>query len=481
MQRGSELVRVIPTFRPQAGSVPPDPAVTAVRALVGAATVPMAVFDADGECVVANPAFVLQTANYDGPGAVLAAERRVPFSPDGVRAWTLACIAEEGGQPRAVDFVDAVANALPIMFNAKDRQSRYLFMNRYQADIYGVVPSEAVGRTAADLLGETYGTYTGTIDEQVMRTGQATPFYEEAYAGVDGRVRNWLTSKVPLVGAGGVVWGTATVAIDITERKLLEGRLRDAKEQAEAGSRAKSRFLANMSHELRTPLNAVIGFAEIMREEALGPLGDPEYKEYAGLILRSGLALLDLISTLLDYARAEAGSIELNVTDVEVLRALRSSAAGVRDEAALASTAPMPTLDVEPKTGTLAIRADEQRLRQMLRAVIGNALKFTPAGGRVTVRAEQLPDGGAEITVADSGIGMSPGELEQVFDPFWQADSGLGRAREGAGIGLKLARQLALLHGGTLTLESLKGQGTRAILRLPHAPPARPEEPSPGS
>jgi PAS domain S-box-containing protein len=471
------VTKTVPTSRPTESAEPADPALAAVRGVVGAASAPMAVFDAAGECLVANPSFVLHAARY-AEGAAAAVERRTSFSPDGHRTWKLATVAEEQAPPRAVDFIDVVANALPIMFSAKDTRSRYLFMNRYQADLYGVSPRAAVGRTAADMLGETYGRYTGGIDAEVLRTGRATPFYEEAYAGVDGRVRNWLTSKVPLAGAAGTVWGVATVAVDITERKQLEERLREAKEQAEAGSRAKSRFLANMSHELRTPLNAVIGFAEIMKEELFGPLGAPEYLEYSGLILRSGHALLELITNLLDYARAEAGALPLSVGDLEVLRLLRSVALGVREEAEAAGNALLAAVEVEPQGGTIAIRGDEQRLRQLLRALIGNALKFTPPGGRVTVRAQALPEGGAEVVVADSGIGMSPADLEQAFEPFWQADSRHGRAREGAGIGLKLARQLAVLHGGSLTLESMKGQGTRAILRLPAAPP--PPDPAPG-
>ena len=460
------MSKIIPTARPPATEETADPSLRAVRAMVGAAAMPMAVFDAHGDCLVANPAFVLHAAR-----AGEAAETRATFSPDGARAWTLATVAESAGAPRTDDVIDVVANALPIMFSAKDTRSRYLFMNRYQADLYGVTQRSAIGRTAADLLGDMYGTYTSGIDAEVIRTGRATPFYEETYAGADGQVRQWMTSKVPLRGADGTVWGVATVAVDITERKRLELRMREARDEAEAGSRAKSRFLANMSHELRTPLNAVIGFAEIMKEELFGPLGAPEYTEYAGLILRSGHALLDLITNLLDYARAEAGTLPLNVRDVELMRLLRGVAVGVRDEAAMATTAALPEVDIEPLEGMLAVRGDEQRLRQLLRALVGNAVKFTPPGGRVTVRAEALADGGAEVVVADSGIGMSPADLDMAFEPFWQADSRLGRAREGAGIGLKLARQLATLHGGTLTLESLKGQGTRVILRLPAAPP----------
>jgi signal transduction histidine kinase len=304
----------------------------------------------------------------------------------------------------------------------------------------------------------------------VLRGGRATPFYEESYAGVDGRVRHWLTSKVPLV-AGTTTWGVATVAVDITERKELEARLLQAKEAAEAGSQAKSRFLASMSHELRTPLNAVIGFAEIMKEEALGPLGAPEYTEYATLILRSGLSLLDLITNLLDFARADAGALALSIGDVEVVRLLRSAAAGTRDEMAAATGKAQASVEVAPYAGQIGIRADEHRLRQLLRALVGNALKFTPPEGQVHIGVQVPAGGGVEVTVTDNGIGMSPEELERVFEPFWQADSRVGRTRDGAGIGLKLARHLALLHGGSLTLDSGKGQGTRAVLTLPQAPP----------
>jgi two-component system cell cycle sensor histidine kinase PleC len=226
-----------------------------------------------------------------------------------------------------------------------------------------------------------------------------------------------------------------------------------------------------MSHELRTPLNAVIGFAELMHEESLGPLGHAEYKEYAGLILRSGMNLLDMISNLLDFARADAGSLELSIADVEIGRLLRGVLTRARERMAGPSSAGRVTLEADLPTGMLAIRADEVRLRQVLRGLIDNAMKFTPAGGRVTVSARAIDGGGAELVVADTGIGMSPDELEHVFEPFWQADSGLGRTRDGAGIGLKLARQLVALHGGTLAMESVRGEGTRVILRLPSAPP----------
>jgi PAS domain S-box-containing protein len=463
------LAKIVPTSRPPAAEAP-DPALAAVRALVAAAPAPLAVFDAAGVCLVANPAFVLHAAR-DGSGNASAGsgeEVRTAFTPDGTRAWRLASVVAPNEAPRSFDFIDVVANALPIMFNAKDNRGRYLFMNRYQADLYGVTPRAAVGRTAADLLGETYGRYTGAIDADVLRSGRATAFFEEAYAGVDGKVRHWLTSKVPLVAAG-TVWGVATVAVDISDRKAAEERLRQAREQIAAASQARARFLVNMNHDLRTPLNAVIGFAEIMREEALGPLGAPEYAEYAGLILRSGMALLDLITNLLDLARADTGSLELSIGDVELMRLLRSVVGSAQQEM-MDGGSERPTVEISPPNGMLAIRADEQRLRQLLRVLIGNALRSTPTGGRVSIAVRPLAGGQVEVAVTDGGLGLSPAEIEHVFDPSWQPSGRAGRARDAAAMGLNLARQLAALHGGTLALECDVAGGTRAVLRLPRAP-----------
>ena len=442
-----------------------------MRALVAASTRPLGVFGADGSCLTANRAFVLRaTRNARAPNPPAGSEGRTRFSPDGVRSWTLVSVPEEGAEPAVADFLDTVANALPVMFNAKDTQSRYLFMNRYQAELYGVTTDAAVGRNADDLLGAEYGNYTRAIDAEVIRTGQATPFFEESYAGIDGVKRHWLTSKVPLANEIGTVWGVATVSIDITLRIGLEEGLRQAKQQAEDANRAKSGFLAAMSHELRTPLNAVIGFAEIMHQEVLGPIGTPEYRDYAGHILRSGQHLLALINDVLDYARIESGSLRLNLVPVDVRGLLRGTLEMLAETAATGGVA----LATELSEQRISIRADEQRLRQVLLNVVGNAVKFTPAGGRVAVALRSGADGGAVITVTDSGIGIDEEQIAHAFEPFWQADSGLDRVKEGAGIGLPLARQLVALHGGRLELQSRVGDGTRITIELPDDPVGAP-------
>jgi signal transduction histidine kinase len=349
------------------------------------------------------------------------------------------------------------------MFNAKDTQSRYLFMNRYQASLYRTTPEQAVGRTAGELVGAEYGDYTRNLDAEVIRSGVALPFFEEGPEPAGGPSRRWLTSKVPLTDAAGTVWGVATISFDISERTRLEQTLRQAKELAEASSQAQSAFLAAMSHELRTPLNAVIGFAEIIRQQTLGPVGVAEYVDYAEHILNSGRHLLSLINDILDYARIEGGGLQLTRAPVELGAMLRAMLEVMTPSAEAAGVRLVSDLGQQK----LVVRADEMRLRQALANIAGNAVKFTPAGGQVTVALRPGPKGGAVVAIADSGIGIDEHNLARVFEPFWQADSGLDRLHEGTGIGLPLARRLIALHGGRLELESRLGEGTVVTMILP--------------
>ena len=447
-----------------------DPAIAALRAMVLAAPRPMAILDGSGGCIAANPRYRLrlaQAAASPASGSSGADEVHTPFSPDGSRGFVLVTIAEGPLAHQAGTLLTTVANALPVMLSVKDRQSCYLLINRYQASIYGTTPEAAIGRTAEDLLGAEYGAYARRLDEGVLASAQATAFFEESYPGADGVLRRWLTSKVPAIDASGGVWGIATVSVDISDRVRLEDGLRLAKEEAEAANRAKSGFLAAMSHELRTPLNAVIGFAEIMHQPAPGPNGPTanagENADYAGHILRSGQHLLALINDILDFARIESGSLTLNIRPVDLSALLRSSL----DVLARIAAAAGVTLVRDITDQQVIIRADEQRLRQVMLNIAGNAVKFTPAGGRVAVTMRPDMRGGAVITVSDSGIGIAEANLSRAAEPFWQADSGLDRLKEGAGIGLPLARQLIALHGGRLKLESRLGEGTKVTVTLP--------------
>ena len=243
-----------------------------------------------------------------------------------------------------------------------------------------------------------------------------------------------------------------------------------AREEAASANAAKSRFLANMSHELRTPLNAIMGFADIMRNRLFGPMPD-RYAEYAQLIHESGEHLLDLINDVLDMSKIEAERFRLFKESFDardavsgVLRLMRPQA----EEAGIDLRAALPD-------GALTVDADKRALKQIGLNLISNALKFTPRGGSVTVSLGAA-DGALELTVADTGVGVSPEDLERLGRPFEQAGDAESRAM-GTGLGLSLVRALADLHGGEMGIESALGEGTAVTVRLPvlveeAAPPA---------
>jgi two-component system cell cycle sensor histidine kinase PleC len=494
----------------------------------------------------------------------------------------------------------AAIDAIPALIGAKDRQSRYIFVNAHQARLYGTTPGAAIGRSAAELLGHEYGDRTRALDQRVIESGEAIRAYEETYADAAGRPHDWLTTKVPLRSRAGEVIGVATVSVDVTERNALararwsaearadatwadlrgaieslpdafvmyerdgrlitcnepmrrqhpelgalltpgarfedllrataasgsvpeaEGREEEwiaerlaeferpgpprelqladgrwvlirmfvtatgarvrvrsditerkraelamlrAKEAAEQASRAKSTFLANMSHELRTPLNAVIGFAEMIERGVLGAVGNPRYAGYAADIRASGEHLLSIINEILDLSKIEAGKHTLRETLCDVRRlvqeAVRVSTAQGRMDVAPVS--------VEAATALPPVQADERALLQMLINLLSNALKFTPAAGRVSVGARIADDGGLELEVVDTGIGIDRRDIDLALSPFGQVESALQRRHGGTGLGLPLVRSLAELHGGRLTIESRRGAGTRASIWLPPA------------
>lgn len=255
---------------------------------------------------------------------------------------------------------------------------------------------------------------------------------------------------------------TASLRLRYENAGLIEN-LKSARIAAEAASRAKSEFLATMSHELRTPLTAIIGFSEILHDESFGPLGTPQYRDYAGDILESGTHLLTLINDILDLSKAEAGKLELTETLIDVggtietvLRLLSERA----HRAGLSLGSALPSYPV-------IIRADERALKQILLNLLSNAIKFTPSGGSVQVGMEQQADGRLTIFVRDTGIGIAAEDIPKAMTAFGQLDSSLSRQHEGTGLGLPLVRTLTELHGGDFRLDSALGIGTTAFVQLP--------------
>ncbi len=248
--------------------------------------------------------------------------------------------------------------------------------------------------------------------------------------------------------------------------------LEKARDTAESANRAKSHFLANISHELRTPLNAIIGFSSILMNQLFGTLGDQKYLEYARDINESGTHLLDIINDILDLSKAEAGKLALVYEEVHVGKTVNKCITILSERAAKGKIA--ISTDVPKMLPPLI--ADRLRVIQILLNILSNAIKFTQEGGKVHIAAQTRESGGEMshfvITIQDSGIGMSKGDIDKAFQSFGQVDSGLNRKYEGTGLGLPLTKKLMELHHGTIGIDSEPGKGTLVTLTLPALPPA---------
>ncbi len=225
--------------------------------------------------------------------------------------------------------------------------------------------------------------------------------------------------------------------------------------------RLKSNFLATMSHELRTPLTSVIGYSEMMLEGLGGPLTS-EQREYLGIIMEKGESLLQLISSILDISKIEAGRLKLVIQDVDLGQVMRDAVATV------APLARKKGLTVALVPGSPPrVHCDREKIRQCLINLVNNAVKFTPAGGTVTLAAAPLSGDRVSLQVTDNGIGIAPDHLPRVFDVFYQVDGSATREHGGAGLGLAIVKSYVEAHGGEVTVQSAVGQGTTFTLVLP--------------
>lgn len=291
----------------------------------------------------------------------------------------------------------------------------------------------------------------------------------------------WVRTRMsPVLDAGGRLQRLDGITSDITESRAREAQLQEqarrlamlnqelanAKATADASNQAKSRFLAYMSHELRTPLNAVLGFAEMMQMDALDLGIPPAYAEYCGVIHDSGEHLLALINDVLDMSKIEAGRMTILCEAVDVTslgESCRNLLTGLARNRNI-------TLDIQLPENPPPLWADARAIKQILINLASNGLKFTRAGGSVTITFRASPEGGYTIQVSDTGIGIAKADLARVVEPFGQIDSDLARQHRGTGLGLPLVRALTDLHGGHFTLASEPEAGTVATLYFPPPP-----------
>lgn len=256
------------------------------------------------------------------------------------------------------------------------------------------------------------------------------------------------------------------------ERRWLDEQARRIRISAEyaveiEASRAKSAFLANMSHELRTPLNAIIGFSEMLRTQALGPIGRARYVEYADDINNAGQHLLGVISRVLDLSKIEAGSTDLSLRDIHVGEVLGSALDMIRSGATRKELTLRQAIDSQIPT----ITSDEGKFRQIVLNIVSNAVKYTDPGGTIDVTAAYDKLGSClKVTIADTGIGMSEQELVIALTSFGRVPNRLTERESGTGLGLPLAKHMTELLGGALHIKSSPGVGTTVTIALPVAP-----------
>ncbi len=261
-----------------------------------------------------------------------------------------------------------------------------------------------------------------------------------------------------------LVTSFADQAVIAIENVRLFREIQDKSRQLEIANQHKSEFLANMSHELRTPLNAIIGFSEVLIERMFGELNEKQ-DDYLKDIFTSGKHLLSLINDILDLSKIEAGRMELDVENFDVPSALSNAMTLVRERAQRHGIT--LGLEVEPSIGEM--RADERKFKQILLNLLTNAVKFTPDGGRVDVRAK-LVSGVLAVAVTDTGIGIAKDDQAAVFEEFKQVGRHYTNKQEGTGLGLALTKRFVELHGGTLTLDSEPGKGSTFTFTLPSQP-----------
>ncbi len=360
--------------------------------------------------------------------------------------------ANENRVDRAARWLAAIVESSDDAIISKDLDGIVNSWNRAAERMFGYTAVEMIGRSIRTIIPADRQAEEDHVLASIRR-GQKVDHFETIRRRKDGSEVPISLTVSPMFGADGTVMGASKIARDITERR----RLAEAEQEA---NRLKDEFLATLSHELRTPLNAILGYAKMIRTGIVPPERQPAALE---TIERNARSLTQIVEDVLDISRIDSGKMRLNVQPLDLAELVRNAV----DALVPAADAKGISVDIDIEPIEPTFPGDPERLQQVLWNLMSNAVKFTDGGGSVRVSMKRV-NSRVEITVSDTGIGISPAFLPHIFERFRQADAATTRERGGLGLGLSIARQLVELHGGTIraTSEGV-GKGTTFCVTLP--------------
>ena len=361
---------------------------------------------------------------------------------------------------RSQAFLDSVVENIPNMVFVKDAaELRFVRFNRAGEELLGSSRRELLGRNDHDLFPPEQAESSLAADRQVLDGGELVDIHAEPVQTKSQGERILHTRKIPILAPDGTPQYLLGISEDITESRLAEAAVEEARRAADRANRAKSHFLSRMSHELRTPLNAVLGFGQLLQLDGL----EPEQKESVDHIVKAGAHLLELIDEVLDIARVESGQLRLSMEPVSVCDVLTEGIGMVRP---LAAARGVTLVEDFSRCSNAHVRADRQRLRQVMVNLLANAVKYNRDGGTVTVSCDPSGDGTLRLVVVDTGIGMAEHDLARLFQPFERLGAENSDV-EGTGLGLALTKQLVEVMGGVIGVISRVGVGSSFSVELP--------------
>ncbi len=349
-----------------------------------------------------------------------------------------------------------------------DAEGRFTVATEAFYEASGLRPEDLIGKTRREVNESFYRSVEAGGEEgqedHLAAFDRKEEFRDELieYPRADGTTLYFLTNGRPVYDEGGEFQGYRGTAVDITARRKADEDVRLALLEAEHANQAKTNFMAMMSHELRTPLAAIIGFSETMSEQYFGALGSQQYVEYAADIKASGEHLLLLINDLLDLSTIEAGKHQLHKESLNFHDIVTQCDLMVMGQAARKEI----TYFSEVTDGLPPITADQRALKQILLNIMTNAIKFTPKGGKISLKVTASEET-LIVTIRDTGIGVPKEKLDDLTIPFVRGESDYRKAQEGAGLGLAIVKSLVELHDGELSIESEVGKGTTVSVSLP--------------